>query len=261
MDTQYQCRPDESNSSRYILEDTRLDSVTDKEKIARQRAKEERDNRLHRFRTDPSFDPDKLTSTDIAWVAAQKELDIDTVKKILYLERQETLKKEQIRKTEIKKRAQDSIYEINCKLFKISISLIVACLVFAFFAGPIARRCYAHEVTEEISTYICYVTEYGDCYHEKGCQYLWNSSYKTTVYSAEKRGYDPCSKCNPSQQTTLTFTKTLYWNISKTKTSENEPSFMLWLCCSLCLIPIYFLLTFNLKKKRKEEYYWIESTK
>ena len=164
MDTQYQCRPDESNSSRYILEDTRLDSVTDKEKIARQRAKEERDNRLHRFRTDPSFDPDKLTSTDIAWVAAQKELDIDTVKKILYLERQETLKKEQIRKTEIKKRAQDSIYEINCKLFKISISLIVACLVFAFFAGPIARRCYAHEVTEEISTYICYVTEYGDCY-------------------------------------------------------------------------------------------------
>ncbi len=41
---------------------------------------------------------------------------------------------------------------------------------------------------------MCYVTNYGDCYHKSGCRYL-RSSNKTTMYEAEKSGYKPCAVC------------------------------------------------------------------
>ena len=60
--------------------------------------------------------------------------------------------------------------------------------------------------TSEVDTYICYTTDYGECYHAEYCQYLYNSANKTTVYQAEKSFRD-CSKCNPIQEeyaTTIT---------------------------------------------------------
>ncbi len=60
--------------------------------------------------------------------------------------------------------------------------------------------------TAEIDTYICYTTDFGECYHAEYCQYLYNSANKTTIYQAEKSFRD-CSKCNPIQEkyaTTIT---------------------------------------------------------
>ena len=49
--------------------------------------------------------------------------------------------------------------------------------------------------TDEIDTYICYVTETGECYHASTCHYL-RSRIQTTVYEAED-SYRSCSKCDP----------------------------------------------------------------
>ena len=53
--------------------------------------------------------------------------------------------------------------------------------------------------SSEVNTYICYTTDYGECYHAEYCQYLYNSANKTTVYQADKNFRD-CSKCNPIQK-------------------------------------------------------------
>lgn len=42
---------------------------------------------------------------------------------------------------------------------------------------------------------VAYVTNTGSKYHRSGCQYLWNSSIKTTVSDARASGYSACSKC------------------------------------------------------------------
>ncbi|MBQ3146834.1 MAG: hypothetical protein IJB91_03805 [Oscillospiraceae bacterium] len=266
MDTQYQCRPNESNSSRYILENTELDSITDKEVISllieyktllskydqldaelsnynkilfyqpdfakenrfsqkanaivskmdklddqildletrpqlleivekhraektRQRAKEERDNRLHRFRTDPSFDPDKLTSTDIAWVAAQKDLDADTVKKILYLERQEMLQKvapapqSNTNRANRREHVETEKNERNTGKAWLIVLLIYAVL----FIVPLIPN----------GGKTVYVTKTGECYHTSSCESLSHSKIKTTIEEAISKGFRRCNNCDP----------------------------------------------------------------
>lgn len=42
-----------------------------------------------------------------------------------------------------------------------------------------------------------YVTEYGEKYHRKGCQYLSQSAYEISLKSAQRKGYEPCSVCDP----------------------------------------------------------------
>lgn len=46
---------------------------------------------------------------------------------------------------------------------------------------------------------VVYVTDYGKKYHREYCQYLYSSKYEISLESAEKRGYSPCSVCNPPQ--------------------------------------------------------------
>ncbi len=44
---------------------------------------------------------------------------------------------------------------------------------------------------------IVYVTETGTKYHRSGCQYLSQSKIAITLNEAKRKGYEPCSKCNP----------------------------------------------------------------
>jgi hypothetical protein len=46
------------------------------------------------------------------------------------------------------------------------------------------------------TTYICYTTKTGECYHSAICQYISKTAYETTVYEA-CREYKPCDHCNP----------------------------------------------------------------
>ena len=96
-----------------------------------------------------------------------------------------------------------------------SIVILVVGHILAFlFPYEIKKRTleYYDAKGAPISTYVCYTTEYGDCYHAKYCGYLWNSSYKTTVYEARENGYFKCSKCTPNVATTYypTVTKSRY---------------------------------------------------
>ncbi len=42
-----------------------------------------------------------------------------------------------------------------------------------------------------------YITKSGKKYHAAGCSYLKKSSIEISREDAEKKGYTPCSRCNP----------------------------------------------------------------
>ncbi len=46
---------------------------------------------------------------------------------------------------------------------------------------------------------IVYITKTGSKYHRAGCKYLKKSSIPITLKEAKKKGYAPCSVCNPPQ--------------------------------------------------------------
>lgn len=142
--------------------------------------------------------------------------------------------------------------------------IIAISIAWAILAVPLAKL-FSYEVTEDVTeseeyqylvgtfqTYVCYITEYGNCYHAKECGYLWNSSYKTTVYEAKEAGYQSCSKCTPTLKTTLALTETRYRDVAKTKIVVKEPVFLVWLCGTGCLIAVYFVLTIKPRKQRAE---------
>lgn len=52
--------------------------------------------------------------------------------------------------------------------------------------------------TTERQETICYITETGEKYHSRNCQYLRQSCIQTTVPQAIAAGYTQCSKCTPN---------------------------------------------------------------
>ena len=72
--------------------------------------------------------------------------------------------------------------------------LILASIVFLFFLAILLPFSASHADNGEE---IVYVTDTGDCYHAEGCSYLRSSKNQTTLLSAVKSGYTPCSKCHP----------------------------------------------------------------
>lgn len=62
----------------------------------------------------------------------------------------------------------------------------------------------------EIDTYVCYTTDYGECYHARGCGYLKSSAHITTVYHAQANGYRSCSRCSPTERTVAMERKPLF---------------------------------------------------
>lgn len=72
------------------------------------------------------------------------------------------------------------------------------CASCAYYYGSDTKNAAAsnhrREGTEP-KTVTVYITNTGSKYHRSGCQYLRKSCIKTTLASAQARGYTACSKC------------------------------------------------------------------
>ena len=163
---------------------------------------------------------------------------------------------------EQKKKELDSLEK---RLSVIQIITVSLCIILLLSSSWLGKNVFAYEIEEKktikepyeyitgtVSTYVCYTTTYGEKYHAKSCGSLWNSSYKTTVYQAEKRGYDPCSKCTPTEKTTLELTETRYREVELTETITKEPDFLVWIVGTCAIILIYYVSTKDLKKRINE---------
>lgn len=64
---------------------------------------------------------------------------------------------------------------------------------------------------------IVYVTDSGTKYHRDGCSYL-ESKYAITKSDAERKGYEPCSRCDPDVKTG---TYTSDWDSEKSSKGTN----------------------------------------
>lgn len=91
----------------------------------------------------------------------------------------------------------------------------------------------------QVSTYICYTTTYGECYHADYCGSLWNSAHPTTVYKAQNSGYQPCSKCDPYEPTTEMVT-------------EPASAWLIWLVGTGCIVTAYLLTITVIKTQIKK---------
>ena len=159
------------------------------------------------------------------------------------------------------------IESLETRLSVIGFIAISLCVIMVFISPWLGANVFAYEieetktieepykyVVETVSTYVCYTTEYGDRYHARGCGYLWNSSYKTTVYHAKKDGYRPCSQCNPTEKTTLEITETRYREVEQTETITKEPKVLVWLIGTCIIVLIYHVSTIGLKKRIDDLY-------
>jgi len=96
----------------------------------------------------------------------------------------EILKKYSLRK--------ESVNAKNRK--KITTTLVISVVISIVLGIIVGRFIFVHKIYGAQT--ICYTTNYGECYHAAGCGYLWNSSHKTSVYQAKRRGFEPCSRCS-----------------------------------------------------------------
>ena len=121
---------------------------------------------------------------------------------------------------------KDGIKKVAVVVFVIVMFLLSSSLLLElFFTNESTITVYDEhiEVEEvEIETYICYITDTGSLYHSRNCQYLWNSSYRTTVYEARENGYGACSKCTPKTKTTLILEKSNVIQIPRQETEINK---------------------------------------
>lgn len=131
------------------------------------------------------------------------------------------------------------------------VAVVVYCFVCVFsywlgenvFAYEVVKTKTVKEpyeyVVDTIWDYTCYTTTYGECYHEKGCQYLHSSSRKTTVADAQDDGYRACSKCDPPRKLPVVIKETRYRTVTKTETETKEPTFIVWIVCTGVYILVY----------------------
>ena len=159
------------------------------------------------------------------------------------------------------------IDSLETRLSVIRFIAIALCVVMVFVSPWLGENVLAYEVEETnmvteryeqvvgtVSTYVCYTTEYGDKYHARGCGYLWNSSYKTTVYQAKTDGYGACSQCTPTEKTTLELKETRYREVEQTETITKKPTVWIWLISTGVIVLIYYMSTAGLKKRIHDLY-------
>ena len=72
----------------------------------------------------------------------------------------------------------------------------------AWDVGGTDNPVYEYETITEEQPKV-YVTDYGECYHSGGCQYLWNSSNAIGLYKAKSNGYFACSVCGGKSYGTI----------------------------------------------------------
>ena len=159
------------------------------------------------------------------------------------------------------------IESLETRLSAIGFIAISLCVIMVFVSPWLGANVFAYEieetktieepykcVVETVSTYVCYTTEYGDRYHARGCGYLWNSSYKTTVYQAKKDGYGACSQCTPTEKTTLELKETRYREVEQTETITKKSTVWIWLISTGVIVLIYYMSTAELKKRIHDLY-------
>lgn len=71
-----------------------------------------------------------------------------------------------------------------------------AVVVFFLLLG-LVTCIYSFPALAPESTMAVYITESGSRYHRDGCRYLAASKIEITKDNAIKRGYEPCSVCDP----------------------------------------------------------------
>lgn len=111
---------------------------------------------------------------------------------------------------------------------------------------------YNYPTGEKINTFVCYTTTYGDCYHAEDCRYLWNSSHKTDVYTAQRQGFIACSMCSPTEKKTIEITETRYREVTKEKIEEKHPTALLFILGLIPLLAVFIPLLIFIKRKLKE---------
>lgn len=80
------------------------------------------------------------------------------------------------------------------KLRDVALTIAIAVLVNVFWLALLTVLYGANDFPNGDKT--VYTTRTGECYHLSGCSSLRRSEYKTTLRSAVKEGYYPCSNCN-----------------------------------------------------------------
>ena len=139
--------------------------------------------------------------------------------------------------------------------------------MFSIFSPIISAKWFSYDVIEQkeeeeyydrfvakVTTYVCYTTNYGERYHAKGCQYLWNSSHQTTVYEAEQNGYKKCSKCTPTEVIIHTITKRDVRTVIKDVTVTKRPTFLVWISGISVLSVVYLIILVVLKTTAKQKF-------
>lgn len=161
---------------------------------------------------------------------------------------------------------RDRLDKLETRLSIIRLVAIALCVVLLFSLDWLSESVFAHNVLKEhttiepyeyvsgtVSTYVCYTTTYGSCYHADYCGALWNSSRKTTVYEAEQRGYEPCTKCTPYEEANILLKEYGYKDVIHTIwVVEPASKFMIWLLGTGGIVLFYFVLTINIRKKINE---------
>lgn len=149
-----------------------------------------------------------------------------------------------------------NIVTVLCVLLLVLSLLSSGWLARNVFKYDDVREFYRIETVTEptgeiIETFVCYTTLYGDCYHSAECGYLWNSSYKTTVYEAVENNYRPCSYCEPTEKTEYIVTKQ---NRNVTKCSERIEKYPTVEICVISVVSLsIFYIVFYICIKRKKE--------
>lgn len=165
-------------------------------------------------------------------------------------EQKEKLKKEAIRADTIK-----SVLSLVAVLLVCLMGMISPYMAENWFSYTVEKTKEIEEpyeiIVDRIWDYTCYITTYGEKYHEKGCYYL-RSSHKTTVEEAINNGYTACSKCDPPRELPVVIKETRYRNVTKTISETKEPKVLVWIICSAIITILYYLISKPLDDKVTE---------
>lgn len=92
--------------------------------------------------------------------------------------------------------AKQKIIRIVCVVLIVSVCASSFILPKVLSKPKANTDTYWEELEEQSNTFV-YITDTGQCYHRKYCQYLYSSEFSLTVAEAKECGYRPCKKCNP----------------------------------------------------------------
>lgn len=157
---------------------------------------------------------------------------------------------------------QKELIQLNKKLSKILYAFVIIFFIWILISVFLGENVFSYETNKEktvkepyehivdtVWDYTCYTTTYGECYHEKGCQYLSQHSKRTTVAKAKENGYRACSKCAPPKDLPVVIKETRYKTVTKIEKETKKPSALIWFIGTCIIISIYYIVTKDLRKQ------------